>query len=119
MCMRSGSRRLAKPSLTSLTSRSKRSKRLPICCRNEPGKERKSPENAARKMLKVVKSARWKKLLISRLEVRFLHGSFQITSIICRYIETAAKNVMATKWNQQEQTCACQEKIPRLRGWSG
>jgi len=48
---------------------------LPVCCRKESGKGRKSPENAARKILIPMKSTRWEKLLISRLKVRFLHGS--------------------------------------------
>jgi hypothetical protein len=49
---------------------------LPICCRKKPGKLRKSAENAARKLLKAVKSVFWKKLLIRRLEVRFSTAYF-------------------------------------------
>jgi hypothetical protein len=48
---------------------------LPVCCRKEAGKRRKSPENSARKPLNPMKPIGWKKLLISRLKVRFLHGS--------------------------------------------
>src|SRR5690349_7159953 len=65
-----GFRRLVRPSLTSLINQRKCSTPLPVCCRKESGKGRKSPENSARKPLNPMKSLWWKKLIISRLEVR-------------------------------------------------
>lgn len=43
-------------SLMSSTSHRKRGVLLPVCCRKEPGKVRKSAENAARKFLTLIES---------------------------------------------------------------
>src|SRR5262249_20316544 len=66
-----------------LNRRSKHTRNTACCCRFVVEK---NPENAARKLLNPMKPICWKKLLIRRLEVRFLHGLLQSSQKLSRHV---------------------------------